>query len=598
MTRLIHRSPVLALLAMTAIIFAACGPAATTAPTDAPSTPAATDPASAAPAEIFPAEGEVTCKDGDTPGSYNDVEYNGNLKSIEAPDASTVVFTLCAPDVAFLQKVAFSVFAINDSGWIETHAADGTIKDTLNGTGPYKLDSWTKGTELIYSAFENYWGDAPLVPNAVLRFAPESGARLQALQAGTVHGITLVGPNDFQTVEDDSDLQLATPPAGENMNTLYIGFNHNADRVRPDGRSYPAEPWDNADVRKAVALAIDRGRIVDNFYPVGSEVATHFTPCAIEFACEGDPWFESGGAAQIQEAKDLLTAAGFPNGFETTIQYRNVFRGYLPQPPVVAQDLKEQLAAIGINATIEEQESGTFIGNANAGLLDGIFLLGWGADYPEVTNFMDYHFGAGATSAFGDPMPELVTPLSEGNSTTDPAAREAAYAEANDALQELVPMIPVAHGAFANAWVAGATGALISPISNEVMYAIAPPDGDQIVLMQNAEPIGLYCADETDGESLRACEQSMEGLYGYEPGTTDLVPALATGCEPNDDGTVWTCTLREDVTFHDGSTFEAHDVIMSYAVQWDAAHELHLGNTGAFEYWPGLWGDFLNAPAE
>ncbi|MCI0344102.1 MAG: ABC transporter substrate-binding protein [Chloroflexi bacterium] len=534
---------------------------------------------------MYPADGEVTCGSGGAAGEFNGTEYKGNLKSIAAPDAQTVVFTLCNPDVAFLQKVAFSPFAINDSAWIESHAADGTIKDTLNGTGPYKLDAWTKGTELTYSAFDNYWNDDyPLVPQAVLRFASESGARLQALQSGTVHGITLVGPNDFQTVADDATLQLSTPPAGENLNTLYIGFNHNM------------EPWDDVNVRKAVALAINRQRIVDNFYPTGSEVATHFTPCAIEFACEGDDWFASGGAAEIQEAKDLLATAGFPTGFATKIQYRNVFRGYLPQPPVVAQDLKEQLAAIGINATVEEQESGTFIGNANAGLLEGIFLLGWGADYPEVTNFLDFHFGAGATSAFGDPYPDIVAPLGEGNSNTDPAVREAAYEEANNQIQALVPMVPVAHGAFANAWQAGVEGAVISPISNEVLWAVAPPSGDQIVLMQNAEPIGLYCADETDGESLRACEQSMEGLYGYRPGTSELDPALATSCEPNDDGTVWTCTLREGVTFHDGSTFEAHDVIASYSAIWDAGHELHKGNTGAFEYWPGLWGDFLNAP--
>lgn len=584
MTRSTLRSPVLALVATAAIIFAACGGAASESPSEEPSasvTP--TEAPSDAPAEIYPAEGEVTCPSGGQPGEFNGAEYTGNLKSIEAPDPMTVVFTLCNPDVAFLQKVAFSVFAINDSEWLATHAPDGTIKDLLNGTGPYKLDTWTKGTELVYSAFEDYWNDEyPLVPNAVIRFASESGARLQALQAGTVHGITLVGPNDFETVANDSNLQLSLPPAGENLNTLYIGFNHNI------------EPWDDVNVRKAVALAIDRQRIVDNFYPEGSEVATHFTPCAIEFACEGDEWFDQ----DVEEAKALLATAGFPNGFETSIQYRNVFRGYLPQPPVVAQDLAEQLAEIGITATVEEQESGTFIGNANAGALDGIFLLGWGADYPEVTNFLDYHFGAGATSAFGDPYPEIVAPLGEGNSTTDEAARQAAYAEANNMIQELVPMVPVAHGAFANAWVAGAEGGLISPISNEVLWAVTPPSGDQVVLMQNAEPIGLYCADETDGESLRACEQSMEGLYGYAPGTVDLEPALATGCEPNEDGTVWTCTLREGVTFHDGSTFEAHDVITSYAVQWDAAHELHLGNTGLFEYWPGLWGGFLNPPAE
>jgi ABC-type transport system substrate-binding protein len=582
------RSPrwsLLALFASVAIVFAACGGAASPSPS-APGT-SATPPASASgePFEglVYPESGEAPCGETEAPDAEHG-PYTGILKSIEAPDPITVVFTMCAPDVAFLQKAAFSVFAVNDSDWIAEHAPDGTIKDLLNGTGPYKLDAWTKGTELTFSANENYWGDQyPLVPNAVLRWASESGARLQALQAGQVTGITLVGPNDYQTVEGDSNLQLSLPPEGENLNTLFVGMNHNI------------EPWDDVNVRRAVALAVDRQRLVDNFYPEGSEVATHFTPCAIEFGCEGDEWFETGTEAAREEARNLLEQAG-ATGLTTTIQYRNVFRGYLPQPPLVAQDLAEQLAEVGITATVEEQESGTFIGAANAGELDGIFLLGWGADYPEVTNFMDYHFGPAATSAFGDPYPEVATPLSEGNSTTDDAARQAAYEEANNALQEVVPMLPAVHGAFANAWVAGAEGALISPISNEVMWAIQPPEGDQVVLMQNAEPIGLYCADETDGESLRACEQSMEGLYGYAPGTAEVEPALATECTPNDDASVWTCKLREGVTFHDGSTFDATDVITSYAVQWDADHELHAGNTGAFEYWGGLWGGFLNPP--
>jgi peptide/nickel transport system substrate-binding protein len=563
------------LFAGAAIVAAACSQAAP--PTGAPTGAAPTSGSTGAPvAERYPAEDAPCGTEG----------YSGVLKSIEAPDPMTVVFNMCSPDVAFLQKAAFSVFAINDSAWIEEHATDGTIKDVLNGTGPYKLDAWTKGTELTYSAFENYWNasEYPLVPNAVLRWSAEAGARLQALQSGSVTGITLVGPNDFDTVRNDPALQLSLPPAGENLNTLFIGFNHDI------------EPWDDVNVRKAVALAVDRQRLVDNFYPDGSEVATHFTPCAIEFACEGEAWFETGTEAARAEARQLLADAGFPDGFETDIQYRNVFRGYLPQPPLVAQDLAEQLQSIGITANIDEQESGTFIGAANAGTLDGIFLLGWGADYPEVSNFMDYHFGPGATSAFGTPFPEHATPVAAGSSTTDEAERRAAYEEANNALRELVPMLPAVHGAFGNAWLAGAEGALISPISNEVMWAIRPPSGEQVVLMQNAEPIGLYCADETDGESLRACEQSMEGLYSYVPGGTEVEPALATECAPNDDASVWTCSLREGVTFHDGSTFEATDVITSYAVQWDAAHPLHLGNTSLFEYWAGLWGGFLNPP--
>ena len=63
--------------------------------------------------------------------------------------------------------------------------------------------------------------------------------------------------------------------------------------------------------------------------------------------------------------------------------------------------------------------------------------------------------------------------------------------------------------------------------------------------MQNAEPLSLYCGDETDGESLRACEQVNESLYAYKIGGTKSEPALATACTRNTDATVWTCTLRD-----------------------------------------------------
>ncbi len=550
-------------------------------------TPGATTPGATTPAPItnrYPVEGEVTCRDGDTPGSFNGVEYRGNLRLIEATDDSTVVFHLCSPDVAFLQKLAFIVFGINDSDWLEQHGGGGAeFTGQMNGTGPYVLDEWRRGDSLLFSAFENYWNDEfPVTPNAVLRWATDSATRLTELEAGTVHGITNVGPADFERVEGNADLQLVGPPPGENLNVLYIGMNHNI------------APWDDPNVRRAIGLGIDKQRLVDNFYPEGSEVADYFTPCALEFGCEGDPWYDYDPV----EARRLIDEATGGAGIDTVINYRTAVRGYLPLPADVAVDVADQLADINVRVTVEEQESGTFIGNANAGALEGLFLLGWGADYPEVTNFLDFHFGPGATSAFGDPYPEIFEALERGNSTTDPEARRVAYEEANNAIRELVPMVPSVHGAFALAYRAGVEGAQAGALSNEYLWAMSPPDGDQVVFMQNAEPISVYCADETDGESLRACLQSMEGLYGYVVNGSDVEPKLATSCDPNEDATVWTCALRTGVTFHNGATFEARDVLFSFAAQWDAAHPLHTGNTGAFEYWPGLWGGFLNAPPE
>jgi ABC-type transport system substrate-binding protein len=135
-------------------------------------------------------------------------------------------------------------------------------------------------------------------------------------------------------------------------------------------------------------------------------------------------------------------------------------------------------------------------------------------------------------------------------------------------------------------------------LGNESFAHVTPGDRAQMVWMQNAEPIALYCADETDGETLRLCEQVNEPLYQYEVGGVAPIPALAEECVGNEDATSFVCNLRSGVTFHNGARFDANDVVLSYAVQWDMAHPLHIGRTGSFEYWAGLFAGFLNVPEE
>ena len=121
------------------------------------------------------------------------------------------------------------------------------------------------------------------------------------------------------------------------------------------------------------------------------------------------------------------------------------------------------------------------------------------------------------------------------------------------------------------------------------------PGKDTLVYMQNAEPISLYCADESDGESLSVCQQVVEPLFAYKTDSGETVPRLATECVPNEDSSLWTCSLREGVLFHDGSTFDANDVVFSWAVGLDAANPLHVGNTGAWTYFDYLWDGLINA---
>jgi len=576
-------------LVMSIILSACATPSApTTEPTAAVEEPAEepTEPPAEEPETEEPAEtAEVPGTGGFEPLSVSadcDAEdYSGLFKTIEAVDELTVRFTMCQPDPAFPSKAAFSPFSIQPKEYLEQTGGGGEGSILLErpiGTGPYMVAEWSRGNELVFVRNENYWGELAIEPTLVFRWSSEAAQRLLELQSGTVDGIDNVGPDDFPVVESDPNLELIVRPP---LNTFYVGMNN----------TYP--PFDDERVRQAIAMGIDRQRIVDNFMPPGSEVASHFTPCSIPGGCEGEEWYEFDPEA----ARTLLAEAGYPDGFETEIAYRDVVRGYLPQPSVVAQDIQAQLREnLGIEATINVMESGAFIAAADAGELPGLHLLGWGADYPDVTNFLDFHFGIGASAQMGEKFDDITSALQQGASLADNAARAPFYAEANNAIKQHVPMVPISHAASAVAFRASLEGTHASPLSNEYFAVVEDPDDDTLVWMQNAEPISLYCADETDGESLRACEQVTEALLSYEIGGVEVRPGLATSCDPNEDLTVWTCHLREGVLFHDGSTLDANDVVFSYLVQWDASHPLHTGNTGAFTYFSALWGGFLNAP--
>ena len=575
MSRTTRWSP-LAVIGTVAIVFGACNAAASPSPTGAgPSTPAGSAPASA-PASEAPYTGAVYPTTGDAP--CGTAPYSGEFKKISATARLTVEFQLCQPDVAFLSKVAFSAFGIQDSDYLDKHAPDKSYLQQPNGTGPYKLKSWEKGNRIVFEANPDYWGTKALTPNLEFRWSDQAAQRWLELQSGSVDGIDNPGTDDIAAIKANSDVKFY---AREGLNTLFIGMN---DTVAP---------WTDENVRKAIALGINRDEIVANFYPEGSEVATHFTPCAIPFGCEGDDTWGFDAA----QGKQLLQAANFDFSKTYKLSFRAAVRGYLPDPPQIATAIQAQLKQnLGINVSLDLQESGAFLDANAAGTLPGLWLLGWGADYPDATNFLDYHFGSGSGKKFGKPFDDIVAALNKGAQSADDATRKAAYTDANNLIKQHVPAVIMAHGGSATVFKSDVEGAHSSPLSTEIFSVMKAASRDTLVWMQNAEPLSLYCGDETDGETLRACEQVNESLYAYKVADTAVEPSLATECKPNTDLTVWTCTLRDGVKFHDGSALDANDVVASYAAQWDTKNKNHVGRSGAFEYFPGLFGGFLNPP--
>lgn len=520
---------------------------------------------------------QTTSADGWITYSAPSCDYGGEFKSIEAVDANTVVFTLCYPDGSFPSKAAFASFQIHSAAQLQATGGGGDLLTNPIGTGPWKFDHWDQGNEVVFTRNEEYWGEKAKESTLIIQWNNEAAARLTQLQAGTVDGIDNVGSTDFETVQNDPNLQLVPVPG---LNVLYLGINNTM------------APFDNLKVRQALTYAIDKQRIVDNFYPVGSLPAGQFMPDGI-FGFTQD--FASN-SFDPEKAKALLAESGVTLPIEVALSYRPPTRGYFPQPPQIAADIQQQLAAVGINVTLDQQESTTFLDNAAAGRLP-LFLLGWGADYPDATNFLDYHFGAGANDSFGTKFSDITDLLKQGAQESDPDKRLAIYAQANTAIQEEVPMVPIAHGSAGVAFKASIIDANDSPLGNINFAIMEDPDDDNLIFLQNGEPGSLYCSDETDGESLRPCMQTNESLLAYETSGTAPVPSLAESYETSADGLTWTFHLRPGVKFHDGSELTANDVVVSFAVQWDASNPLHVGRTGNFDYFSSLFGGFMNPPA-
>jgi ABC-type transport system substrate-binding protein len=288
---------------------------------------------------------------------------------------------------------------------------------------------------------------------------------------------------------------------------------------------------------------------------------------------------------------------GFPGPLTTHIYYGEGVGCGGADPSLVAKELQSQLQGdLGITADLRPLDTLTFTEKLSAGLLDGLYVSDRCAEYPDASGFLDRLFNDPANRQFGEIDAPITDPLRAAGRTAAVAAREAAYTKANSAIRSAAPMIPIAHGGSATAWKADVSGAVSSPLDAESFAAMAAGGRATLAWLQGGAPGSFDCADAPDGDSVRLCANVFEGLYGFKPGTAVAMPGLATSCDANAELTVWTCHLRSGVTFHDGASLDANDVLQGFAAQWDYTHPVHRGAIGRFAAWVAEFGPFLNAP--
>lgn len=333
---------------------------------------------------------------------------------IEAIDDYTVAITHPEPFGIFPQSLGFD----KSTGIMAPESLEGDgIITTPIGTGPFQITEVEGTTRLLLERNENYWQEGlPYLDAVEITAIPDDTVRETALRGGEVDWILAIAPQNFDSLVEDPDVTVQTAPQ---LSYDYIGIN------------LTREPFTDVRVRQAIAMALDREQLCEaGFFglceavqgPVGS----------------GSPWFFDYApyGQDIEQAKQLLAEAGYPDGFEMellpTVQYGETVRS--------AQVLQQQLAAIGIEATINAPEWSEWLeleGNFNY----DAYICSWnGLIDADQYYFLQHRTGQvfNFTGYSNEAFDALVD---EGRSMSDFDERYAIYEQANQTLVDEAPYI-------------------------------------------------------------------------------------------------------------------------------------------------------------
>ena len=260
------------------------------------------------------------------------------VASIETPDPQHVRFKLKAPWPDFLTFYGGATGAgwIVPKKYVEKVGEDGYKKAPV-GAGPYKFVSFTPGQELVFEAFDQYWRKTPSVKRLVFRVIPDESTRLAALKRGEVDIAYSIRGELAEEILRTKGLALKPAVIAA---PFWIYFADQWD---------PKSPWHDARVRQAASLAIDHKTINQALTLGHSRITGSIIPDTFD-----GYWKTPAPTYDPAKAKQLLAAAGHPNGFDAGEYYCDTSYANL------AEAVLNNLQAVGIKAKLRPLERAAF----------------------------------------------------------------------------------------------------------------------------------------------------------------------------------------------------------------------------------------------
>ncbi|AJK47890.1 ABC transporter substrate-binding protein [Burkholderia plantarii] len=354
------------------------------------------------------------------------------VKSVTKVDPQTVKFELNEPNATFVPILTMGFASIYSAEYADQLLKAGKQAD-LNakpiGTGPFVLKSYTKDALIRYDANPTYWGTRPKVDRLIYAITPDASVRAQKVKAGECQIALSPKPQDVAAAKADKALKVVETPA---FMTAFVALNTEH------------KPLDNPKVREALNLAFDRATYLKVVFDDTATPATNpYPPNTWSYAKSVSPYPHDPA-----RAKQLLAAAGFPNGFSTTIWVRPTGSVLNPNPKAGAELLQADFAKIGVKAEVKVIEWGELIKQAKLGQHDMLFM-GWAGDNGDPDNYLTPLFSCNAVKSginfarFCDAQLDKL--IDDGKETADQARRAKAYEAAQKIIHDQALWIPLGY---------------------------------------------------------------------------------------------------------------------------------------------------------
>jgi peptide/nickel transport system substrate-binding protein len=327
-------------------------------------------------------------------------------------DPYTIRLKFTKPYAAVFNTLSSGRGSIVSKAAVEKMGADAFARNPI-GSGPYKLASWKTGTEINLVRNDKYWGEKAITKNVTYVVIPEAANRVIELETGGVDAVFDVSANDIKRVKSMKGAHILM---GESNRYMTLTFSMKDSLLA------------NKDVRYALSYAIDKKSLVDAVYEGTATVADGMYPSTVyAFKRKGVMPFDQA------KAKELLTKAGYPNGFTMNFVIEN-----READIKLAEIIQNMWAAVGVKVKLFTMNGSTYVAQGNkyqAGMRAG--------NANEPSNILIIY-----DSTFGERIEPndaaLDKMLANAKTILDSKKRAAAYGAIQDYLYDIRYTVPLA----------------------------------------------------------------------------------------------------------------------------------------------------------